>query len=272
MRTRFTFLCTLFLYNFAYSQTYVSNGGIILNFSNKYEEAEITYIDNTKKKGYINGFIENNSIDFSADGFEKFEESLNLDDKKFYFKNDLESESIILTQENIKSISIIANKEIKTYYLMKIKSVDKEFNVVDLNRKAWLPLLRDDVNIKIYGFNLFINNTYVYTYIYLSNDNEFAIKPVDRTVFNIEKTQISFKTMFRYVFNNCQKIEPLIDEFIDFEKSKEKYNELKTQIKSIKKDKKLSNEEVDLVILKLNENFYLEPYTNMIEEYDNSCK
>ena len=46
------------------SQTYTSNSGLInFNLGNKYEEAEITYSDNTKVKGYINGFIENNSIE-----------------------------------------------------------------------------------------------------------------------------------------------------------------------------------------------------------------
>ena len=130
----------IFNYNVMVSQTYTSNSGLInFNLGNKYEEAEITYSDNTKVKGYINGFIENNSIEvgLGLDYFDKFEDQLNLDDKKFYFKKEINDKAITLTQENIKSISVVVNNVTKTYYLLKIKSVDKKKNIVDLNRKVW---------------------------------------------------------------------------------------------------------------------------------------
>ena len=257
------------------SQTYTSNSGLInFNLGNKYEEAEITYSDNTKVKGYINGFIENNSIEvgLGLDYFDKFEDQLNLDDKKFYFKKEIDDKAITLTQENIKSISVVVNNVTKTYYLLKIKSVDKKKNIVDLNRKVWLPLLKDDDKIKIFGFNLFLNNRYVGTFNYLSNDNEYALKPTDRVFVSSDTMIESYQIMLKYIFNDCEKIKPLIDEFTNKEKAKKKYAELQLQIKAVKKEKGLTKIDEKNKILKLNEDYFTEPYVKMIEEYKKSCK
>ena len=265
----------IFNYNVMVSQTYTSNSGLInFNLGNKYEEAEITYSDNTKVKGYINGFIENNSIEvgLGLDYFDKFEDQLNLDDKKFYFKKEIDDKAITLTQENIKSISVVVNNVTKTYYLLKIKSVDKKKNIVDLNRKVWLPLLKDDDKIKIFGFNLFLNNRYVGTFNYLSNDNEYALKPTDRVFVSSDTMIESYQIMLKYIFNDCEQIKPLIDEFTNKEKAKKKYAELQLQIKAVKKEKDLTKVEEKNKILKLNEDYFTEPYVKMIEEYKKSCK
>ena len=265
----------IFNYNVMVSQTYTSNSGLInFNLGNKYEEAEITYSDNTKVKGYINGFIENNSIEvgLGLDYFDKFEDQLNLDDKKFYFKKEIDDKAITLTQENIKSISVVVNNVTKTYYLLKIKSVDKKKNIVDLNRKVWLPLLKDDDKIKIFGFNLFLNNRYVGTFNYLSNDNEYALKPTDRVFVSSDTMIESYQIMLKYIFNDCEQIKPLIDEFTNKEKAKKKYAELQLQIKAVKKEKGLTKIDEKNKILKLNEDYFTEPYVKMIEEYKKSCK
>ncbi len=265
----------IFNYNVMVSQTYTSNSGLInFNLGNKYEEAEITYSDNTKVKGYINGFIENNSIEvgLGLDYFDKFEDQLNLDDKKFYFKKEINDKAITLTQENIKSISVVVNNVTKTYYLLKIKSVDKKKNIVDLNRKVWLPLLKDDDKIKIFGFNLFLNNRYVGTFNYLSNDNEYALKPTDRVFVSSDTMIESYQIMLKYIFNDCEQIKPLIDEFTNKEKAKKKYAELQLQIKAVKKEKGLTKIDEKNKILKLNEDYFTEPYVKMIEEYKKSCK
>ena len=265
----------IFNYNVMVSQTYTSNSGLInFNLGNKYEEAEITYSDNTKVKGYINGFIENNSIEvgLGLDYFDKFEDQLNLDDKKFYFKKEIDDKAITLTQENIKSISVVVNNVTKTYYLLKIKSVDKKKNIVDLNRKVWLPLLKDDDKIKIFGFNLFLNNRYVGTFNYLSNDNEYALEPTDRVFVSSDTMIESYQIMLKYIFNDCEQIKPLIDEFTNKEKAKKKYAELQLQIKAVKKEKGLTKIDEKNKILKLNEDYFTEPYVKMIEEYKKSCK
>ena len=265
----------IFNYNVMVSQTYTSNSGLInFNLGNKYEEAEITYSDSTKVKGYINGFIENNSIEvgLGLDFFDKFEDQLNLDDKKFYFKKEIDDKAITLTQENIKSISVVVNNVTKTYYLLKIKSVDKKKNIVDLNRKVWLPLLKDSEEIKIFGFNLFINNRYVHTYTYLSNDDEYALKPTDKSFISSDAIIESYQIMLKYIFNDCEKIKPLIEEFTNKENAKKKYAELQLQIKAVKKEKDLTKVEEKNKILKLNEDYFTEPYVKMIEEYKKSCK
>lgn len=265
----------IFNYNVMVSQTYTSNSGLInLNLGNKYEEAEITYSDNTKVKGYINGFIENNSIEvgLGLDYFDKLEDQLNLDDKKFHYKKEINDKPIILTQDKIKSISVVVNNVTKTYYLLKIKSVDKKKNIVDLNRKVWLPLLKDSEEIKIFGFNLFINNRYVHTYTYLSNDDEYALKPTDKSFISSDAIIESYQIMLKYIFNDCEKIKPLIEEFTNKENAKKKYAELQLQIKAVKKEKDLTKVEEKNKILKLNEDYFTEPYVKMIEEYKKSCK
>ena len=265
----------IFNYNVMISQTYTSNNGLLnLNLGNKYEEAEITYSDNTKVKGYINGFIENNSIEvgLGLDYFDKLEDQLNLDDKKFHFKKEINDKPIILTQDKIKSISVVVNNVTKTYYLLKIKSVDKKKNIVDLNRKVWLPLLKDSEEIKIFGFNLFINNRYVHTYTYLSNDDEYALKPTDKSFISSDAIIESYQIMLKYIFNDCEKIKPLIEEFTNKENAKKKYAELQLQIKAVKKEKDLTKVEEKNKILKLNEDYFTEPYVKMIEEYKKSCK
>ncbi|MCL9770179.1 hypothetical protein NAT47_07100 [Flavobacterium sp. HXWNR69] len=265
----------LFNYNVMVSQTYTSNSGLInLNLGNKYEEAEITYSDNTKVKGYINGFIENNSIEvgLGLDYFDKLEDQLNLDDKKFHFKKEINDKPIILTQDKIKSISVVVNNVTKTYYLLKIKSVDKKKNIVDLDRKVWLPLLKDSEKIKIFGFNLFINNRYVHTYTYLSNDDEYALKPTDKSFISSDAIIESYQIMLKFIFNDCDKIKPLIEEFTNKENAKKKYAELQLQIKAVKKEKDLTKVEEKNKILKLNEDYFTEPYVKMIEEYKKSCK
>ena len=265
----------IFNYNVMVSQTYTSNSGLInFNLGNKYEEAEITYSDNTKVKGYINGFIENNSIEvgLGLDYFDKLEDQLNLDDKKFHFKKEINDKPIILTQDKIKSISVVVNNVTKTYYLLKIKSVDKKKNIVDLNRKVWLPLLKDSEEIKIFGFNLFINNRYVHTYTYLSNDDEYALKPTDKSFISSDAIIESYQIMLKYIFNDCEKIKPLIEEFTNKENAKKKYAELQLQIKAVKKEKDLTKVEEKNKILKLNEDYFTEPYVKMIEEYKKSCK
>ena len=265
----------IFNYNVMVSQTYTSNSGLInLNLGIKYKEAEITYSDNTKVKGYINGFIENNSIEvgLGLDYFDKLEDQLNLDDKKFHFKKEINDKPIILTQDKIKSISVVVNNVTKTYYLLKIKSVDKKKNIVDLNRKVWLPLLKDSEEIKIFGFNLFINNRYVHTYTYLSNDDEYALKPTDKSFISSDAIIESYQIMLKYIFNDCEKIKPLIEEFTNKENAKKKYAELQLQIKAVKKEKDLTKVEEKNKILKLNEDYFTEPYVKMIEEYKKSCK
>lgn len=261
--------------NLMISQTHSSNSGLIcFNLNNKYEEAEITYTDNTKVKGYINGFIENNSLEvgLGLDYFDKLEDQLNLDDKKFYFKKDINDKAIVLTQDKIKSITVVINNVSKTYFLLKIKSVDKNKKIVDLNRKVWLPLLKDCNDFKIFGFNLFINNRYVSTYIYLSNDNEYALKPTDKSFISSDAIIESYQIMLKYIFNDCDKIKPLIDEYTNIQKAKKKYAELQLQIKAVKKEKNLTKVEEEIKILKLNQDYFTDPYVKMIEEYNKSCK
>ena len=274
MKKAIAVLLLLLTSSFTFSQTYKSDAGLInLNIGNKFEEAEITYTDDTRVKGFINGFIENNSIEIGTNNnFGKLEEQLNLADKKFYFKKDLNDKATVLTQANIKNVSVVVNNVKKTYYLMKIKTVDKNKKIVDLNRKAWLPLLKDDAKIKIFGFNLFMNNRYVHTYAYLSKDGEYALKPSDNIFIGMDSMIESYQTMLKYIFDDCENIKPLIVEFTNKEKAKKSYAELQSKIKDLKKNKSLTKTEESYKVLMLNEEYFTEAYVKMITEYNRSCR
>ena len=254
-------------------QLFAQNEGIFnFIFGNRYEEAEITYTNGSIQRGYINGFIENNFLNFSNDNpFDKFEEQLNLDDKKFYFKSDLKADAITLTQEQIKKVSLIQNNTTKDFYLLKIKSVDKNGDIVDLERKAWLPLLYSSSSINIYGFNLLINGQYIYTYSYFNIDDEYAIKATDQLIINNKKYLANYKIMLKFIFNNCDTMNPLIDDYLNKENYMKKYDELTEEIKKVKNIEGMSKDDKEYEIMVMKQNFYLEPLKQMIETFNDSC-
>ena len=66
--------------------------GLKVDFSAKYTKAEITHINGTKEIGYIYGFIQNKalSLNFSNPFSSSFSDALNLSDKSFSFKKELD--------------------------------------------------------------------------------------------------------------------------------------------------------------------------------------
>lgn len=271
MKKKFSLFISIFFIAIGFSQNHTTYNGLILNIGNNYEPAEIVYSDGTVEKGHINGFIENNNIEFGmASQFSSLEHQLNIDDKKFYFKKNTDDKAIALKKEQLKSVTIYQGNIVKKYHLLNLKTISKG-EIVDLNRKVWLPLLLEDSNISVFGFNLFINKKYVFTYIYISKDNQNAFKPSDDKFAGNETIISSSKIMLKHIFNNCEKMNPLIDESLDIEKGKNRYRELKSAIKEVKNRKELSKVEREELILSLNQNYFTEPYSTMIEEYKKSC-
>lgn len=284
MKNIIKIITTIFIFSnsIVFSQVYqTGNGGLnFFRLSSNYRSAKIEMIDGTVKNGFITGFIENNNIEFGDfRQFSNFEHQLNLDDNKFKFKETLESESQKLTQENIKSISLVNDSDIKTYYLIDVYAVDKKTKKLEsLNRKVWLPLLYEGKETKIYGFNLFTNNRYVFTYYYISNDENNAIRFFDDSMGLCgQKCYLEYYTAFLYeVFvKKCEAMKPKVDQLLketNIEKAKELYSENKEEIKKINKDKTLSKEAKKELTTKLQQDLVLNPVIGLIKDQEKNCK
>ncbi|MFY8182091.1 MAG: hypothetical protein ACOVLG_09965 [Flavobacterium sp.] len=284
MKNIIKIITTIFIFSnsIVFSQVYqTGNGGLnFFRLSSNYRSAKIEMIDGTVKNGFITGFIENNNIEFGDfRQFSNFEHQLNLDDNKFKFKETLESESQKLTQENIKSISLVNDSDIKTYYLIDVYAVDKKTKKLEsLNRKVWLPLLYEGKETNIYGFNLFTNNRYVFTYYYISNDENNAIRFFDDSMGLCgQKCYLEYYTAFLYeVFvKKCEAMKPKVDQLLketNIEKAKELYSENKEEIKKINKDKTLSKEAKKELTTKLQQDLVLNPIIGLIKDQEKNCK
>lgn len=284
MKNIIKIITTIFIFSnsIVFSQVYqTGNGGLnFFRLSSNYRSAKIEMIDGTVKNGFITGFIENNNIEFGDfRQFSNFEHQLNLDDNKFKFKETLESESQKLTQENIKSISLVNDSDIKTYYLIDVYAVDKKTKKLEsLNRKVWLPLLYEGKETNIYGFNLFTNNRYVFTYYYISNDENNAIRFFDDSIGLCgQKCYLEYYTAFLYeVFvKKCEAMKPKVDQLLketNIEKAKELYSENKEEIKKINKDKTLSKEAKKELTTKLQQDLVLNPIIGLIKDQEKNCK
>jgi DNA-binding MltR family transcriptional regulator len=284
MKNIIKIITTIFIFSNSsvFSQVYqTGNGGLnFFRLSSNYRSAKIEMIDGTVKNGFITGFIENNNIEFGDfRQFSNFEHQLNLDDNKFKFKETLESESQKITQENIKSISLVNDSDIKTYYLIDVYAVDKKTKKLEsLNRKVWLPLLYEGKETNIYGFNLFTNNRYIFTYYYISNGENNAIRFFDDSMGLCgQKCYLEYYTAFLYeVFvKKCEAMKPNVDQLLketNIEKAKELYSENKEEIKKINKDKTLSKEAKKELTTKLQQDLVLNPIIGLIKDQEKNCK
>lgn len=274
----FLILCTAF----TFSQNHqTGSGGInFFRLSSNYRPAKIVFNDGTIKQGFVAGFIENENIEIG--GFSQlsnFEHQLNLDDNKFKFKINKESDGEKLSQENIKSISLINATFVKTYYLVDVFAVDKKTKKLEsLKRKAWLPLLHQGKKTSIYGFNLFINNRYTFTYYYLGIDDKMAVRFFDDGMGLCgKKCAIEyFGNFLNEVFvKNCEAMKPYVANTIS-ESNMEKFKALnaikESEIKKIKRDKKLTKDEKEQMTTKLYQDFALGPIIELINEQEKNCK
>ena len=254
------------------AQTRTTGSLVHLNIGDKYQPAEVTFADGTKQSGFINGFIENNFIDFGGtNNFDDFEGQLNLDDEKFYFKTDRNGKAVVLQQKDLQQVTVDDNGHLKSFRLLNIKSVGKNRQIVDLNRKAWLPLLLKEGNFGLYGFNMYINNRYVHTYVYISGDDINALKPTDRTFAGRETMIDSYRIMLKHVFNDCKALDEPIEDFLNPEKWKLERKNVDARIKLVNKDKTLNDAQQRGAIQSLNQAFATDPYLKLMQEYGKSC-
>jgi hypothetical protein len=194
-----------------YSINSISQSPLVtMTLGTKYREAEITFVDEHTEKGYIYGFIDNKAIEFDFNFLSEFssiETRLNLTDESFDFKKSLEEKPIKLKSKDIVEIRL-TNYDGKLEYwkLMDLKTVNSKGEIIDLHKKAWLPILKMG-KVNLFSINIISRNKYAYTISYLNNSNDnFAINPINLSlldVFSLGKINNKMIFALKDVFKDC---------------------------------------------------------------------
>jgi hypothetical protein len=276
----------LFVFGSIFAQRPHSNE-ILFTLGTKYEKAEITFLDGHKESGFIYGFISNKWIEFGnplTSGLETLENKLNLMDNSFTFKNTIEGAPRNLTQKDFNEIRIFDDKlQGQDYKLMDLKTVNVKGDIIDLHKKAWLPLYSVD-KISIYAYDVMFSDNrgspskYAFTAVYLNNPKDnFAINPIDYNrinLFNFGKIDDKLIFVLKEVFKDCPEFvkkfngdpkKVLSNYFKDPQQRKIDKKEFKENSKDLSKHEKKELE------MKMNEKMWIDPYLKLIEEYNTTC-
>ncbi len=267
--------------------------GLNVDFSSKYTKAEITRINGEKEIGYIYGFIQNKALSLNIGNpfSSSFSDALNLSDKSFSFKKELNQIAEKLNSEEINEVKILNDSvAVNHYRLMNLATVNSDGSILDLKKQAWLPFYIENL-INIFSYDVYEeiedsrgnrtgNFEKVATMIYLNNPkNNLAINVMDYGLSDIfSKTKLLTKWTggLLEVFKDCpQFIKANINEnkIWNFESKYFDVDELeKLKTAEIKSDKSLKKIEKNIKLNNLDSEIQITPYQRMIEDYINTCK
>lgn len=274
------YILALFFCNLIFAQK-PSGGDVLFTFGADYREAEVTFTDGHKEKGLIYGFIENKFIEIGnpmSFGFDTLESRMNLLDNSFDFKINEGDKPRKLTQNEINDVEIIKRDGKNLHYrLMDLKTVNVKGEIVDLKKRAWLPVYSED-KVNLFAYSVYSEGRYMMTVAYLNHSKDnFAINPIDLNrlnLFNIGKIDDKFINALKEVFKDCPEYVKKLEQNFNEKKmgySAESYDELKKQLKEVKKDKNLTKQQKRDLEDELQQKYYLDPYSNLIEEYNETC-
>jgi hypothetical protein len=267
--------------------------GLNVDFSSKYTKAEITRINGEKEIGYLYGFIQNKALSLNIGNpfSSSFSDALNLSDKSFSFKKELNQIAEKLNSEEINEVKILNDSvAVNHYRLMNLATVNSDGSILDLKKQAWLPFYIENL-INIFSYDVYEeiedsrgnrtgNFEKVATMIYLNNPkNNLAINVMDYGLSDIfSKTKLLTKWTggLLEVFKDCpQFIKANINEnkIWNFESKYFDVDELeKLKTAEIKSDKSLKKIEKNIKLNNLDSEIQITPYQRMIEDYINTCK
>lgn len=267
--------------------------GLNVDFSSKYTKAEITRINGEKEIGYLYGFIQNKALSLNIGNplSSSFSDALNLSDKSFSFKKELNQIAEKLNSEEINEVKILNDSvAVNHYRLMNLATVNSDGSILDLKKQAWLPFYSENL-INIFSYDVYEeiedskgnrtgNFEKIATMIYLNNPkNNLAINVMDYGISDIfSKTKLLTKWTggLLEVFKDCpQFIKANINEnkIWNFESKYFDMDELeKLKTAEIKSDKSLKKIEKNIKLNNLDSEIQITPYQRMIEDYINTCK
>lgn len=199
-----SFVCFLFLQ--------VSKAQEVVFYFAKKEfiPTEITLSDGTIKKGYIKDFTLPRTVEFRGFlyDYKKIESKLLMDRKIFKFKSAPDATVENIDFSNISSL-ILKGEDTIRYDKLKLKTVNSDLEVVDLNMEIMAPLaVEGKINIyalKVYECSGGCQLSSVLVYLKKPED-EYAMIPIDMntiTLFNYKKTGDKFARAIEEVGADC---------------------------------------------------------------------
>ncbi|WP_162033820.1 hypothetical protein [Chryseobacterium potabilaquae] len=248
--------------------------------------AEIMMEDGSTKTGFLKDFVQPIILGYGLmPGPISIEKKLNLDTKEFKLQKNKDSDYEILNIGNIKSIIIYddpENEEEKMRYdKAKLKTVNSNYEIIDLNKTVMLPLLKGG-KINLYGF--FIGNTpehvtssSLFIPYLKKNDDEYAYIPLDINrinILNLGSIKGKYKKAFEEVTKDCPVFQKELEHYMNHLNDKKNRKELYTVKEEKRKDaqKTIKNKEMlEYILQKIETDFHLAQYTEIMNTYSNIC-
>jgi hypothetical protein len=252
-----------------------------------FNKCEITYIDGHTINGFIAFFMENMNYEMEDVYSRSIENIFHLDDNHFEFKASVSDKVINMTQKDLKRIKILyEDNSFQIYDLMEVKKFDKEKNIIKSSRKAWLPLVKDDI-VSLYQLNIYVNKIktndfngteklkktkILGTLTYLANkEQNIAFQIYDERKNFLKKNLNSsyLATVLQYIFKDCPTFlnKIMVNEKFEYQNFDTEDNQNEN-----KNNESLSKEEKFQLKGKLTIESESKPFLKLIEAYKSTCK
>jgi len=256
-----------------------------------FKKCEITYTDGRVISGFIAFFMEKKQYDFEDAYGRSVENIFHLDDNNFEFKASVSDNSVNMTQKDLKRVKIFYDDLSEEIYdLMEIKKFDKDKNIIKSTKKAWLPLIKEDV-ICLYQRNIYLNKiktndlkgteklkktTILGTLTYLANkEQNIAFQIYDERKNYLKRNLKSpyLATVLQYIFKDCPSFLNKImkDDKLDYQQFGDDEFGDENQDNDTN-DEPLSKEEKFQLKNKLKLENESKPFLKLIEDYKSTCK
>ncbi|RMA65920.1 hypothetical protein [Ulvibacter antarcticus] len=208
------------------------------------------------------------------------EDHLGLNAENITIKNE-NGEKKVIPAEDIASIRVKEkDSTYSNFYYMPLKTVDKNFEVVDVEKKALLPMVYDD-RVNVFMYNVYsdevgkANAHYMGSVVYLSKDGEgYAMKMGDMkgvSVFNMKKAKKRMTMAIKEIFKDCPATIEYIEE-MEGQDQKEFRQAFYSKFQEAQSaSSKLSKEDGTLYMDEFYSNIVLAEYIKMIDNYNMNC-
>ena len=265
----------------AYSQTFFLDVN-----KTKWLPVIIEKSDHSIMTGYVKEFGIGNRFQVHGawDDFRSMESQLHMDQKEFEFKKTPESDAQKILIDDLESITIVNDDQTPFRFdKVKLKTINSDMQIVDLNRKVLIPLSREG-KINLYSIQVEICSPNcipgpVIAYIKKPGD-EFAYIPIDinrLNIFNIGSLEGKMLESFRQVSKNCPEFLKYLDDWERKSGDKEFRKSVKARWKAVDKEKEeaLKTLHDSKQRRKIENDYYVKRFLtwelDMIEKYESMC-
>jgi hypothetical protein len=243
--------------------------------------AEIILENGDIKTGFLQDFHTPRFVESDIGFLSGIEKKLKFETKEFKFKEEKTSTVQIIKIEDLKRIVILNTdgSEKLVYDKMKLKTINSQNEVIDVNKTVVLPLEQEG-KINLYGINVafFQNNKYVSS-LYLpyikKPDDEYGYILIDINrinLFNMGKIDDKLQKGLFEATKDCPVFSNALSSRIkalekEVKESRGEGIKLKNQARKDIKDKAQEN----FTAMKIDHDYAVQPYENLLDEYAGKC-